>query len=143
MEFLEWNDETMGVGIKLIDNQHKELLKIINQLSTSIYKNSQRKELVIIIDELIEYAKYHFSTEESLFDIYNYNEKLVHKKEHTLFVIKFIDIKDKILNSELYLMRNAVEIAEDVFTYIIKWFLNHVAGKDRKYIELFRENGIE
>ena len=64
MDFIKWNNETMGIGIMLIDNQHKELLKIINKLSSSIYNNSQQRDILEIIDELIHYADYHFSTEE-------------------------------------------------------------------------------
>jgi hemerythrin len=48
MEYLHWNDETMSIGIELIDEQHKELLKIINQLSTTIHENSQKIDIIMI-----------------------------------------------------------------------------------------------
>ena len=44
MNTIIWNDKTMSLGIPLIDEQHKELLNIINQLSTSIYSNTQKKD---------------------------------------------------------------------------------------------------
>ena len=143
MEFIEWNNKTMSIGIKLIDDQHKALLKIINQLSTTINENSQRSCIVIIIDELIDYSAYHFTTEEKLFDKFDYDESHNHKKEHDLFVKKFIEIKSKIPNEDFYLMRSAIEIADDVFKYIIDWFLDHVVGSDRKYVELFKKNSIK
>ena len=143
MDFLEWNGKTMGVGIKLIDDQHKELLKIINKLSTSINENSQRRDIVVIIDELIDYAAFHFTEEEGLFDKYCYEDKDTHKYEHALFVQKFRDIKDEVQNNEVHLRATAIEVAEDVFKYIIDWFINHVAGSDKKYIELFKKNGVE
>mgnify|MGYP000214471527 CR=1 FL=1 len=142
MEFLQWNDEKMSIGIILIDDQHKELLRIINQLSTSISEQSQRRDVLMIVDELINYADYHFTTEEELFDKFNYSETEIHKKEHQEFVNKFISMKEKISNDESFLRKNAIEIAQDVFNYIINWFLAHIAGSDRKYIDLFKENQI-
>lgn len=142
MEYLEWNKETMGLGIKLIDDQHKELLNIINKLSTSINEHSQANDILVIVDELINYATYHFSTEEKIFDEFNYNETINHKKEHEVFVKKFLKIKDRIKTDKAYLNQNSIEIAEDIFSYIINWFLNHIVCSDRKYVELFKENGV-
>jgi len=143
MEMLKWNNEKMSVGIKLIDAQHQELLKIINQLTTSIEENSQKKDILIIIDELIKFAGYHFLTEEKLFDEFNYEETEVHKNEHKEFSTKFIKMRNKLLEDELYKSKSAVIIAEEVFNYIINWFIHHVTGSDKKYVKLFKEYGIE
>jgi len=142
MEFLQWDDEKMSLGIKLIDDQHKELLKIINKLSTSISEYSQTEDVLNIINELIDYANYHFGTEEKLFDRFHYNEMEIHKKEHEKFINKFTAIKNKITNDKIYLMKNAIEIAQETFAYILKWFITHISGTDRKYIDLFKGNGI-
>jgi len=143
MDYLEWNDNKMSIGIKLIDEQHKELLKIINKLSTSINENSQRKDILIIVNELIGYASYHFTVEEELFNKFNYKDSEEHKKEHSLFVKKFRSIKNKISNDKVYLKKSAIEISGEVFQYIVDWFLNHVVGSDKKYVELFKKNGIK
>lgn len=143
MEVLEWNDKTMGIGIKLIDDQHKELLKIMNQLETSIHENSQRRDILTIVDELIDYAAYHFITEEKMFDKIDYEEAEIHKKEHAEFVEKFDAIKNKISNDEFYLMKSAIEISDDIFNYIISWFIEHITGSDRRYVELLKGKGIK
>jgi len=143
MELLNWNDDKMGVGIKLIDNQHKKLLEIINKLATSINKNSQKNDLLPIVNELVEYASYHFTTEEELFDKFNYAESEAHISEHTHFIEKFLSMKNKILINKLYREKSAVETAEDIFIFLTNWFIEHVVGTDRKYVVLFKENGIE
>ena len=61
MNTIIWNDKTMSLGIPLIDEQHKELLNIINQLSTSVYSNTQKKDIFMIINKLIDYANFHFT----------------------------------------------------------------------------------
>lgn len=143
MEFIQWNNEKMSIGIKLIDDQHKELLKITNQLSTSIHNQSQKNEIVIIIDELIDYAGYHFESEEKLFEKLDFEETEKQKKEHSKFLNKFISIKNEIIKDKVYLIKNAIDTAEDIFKYIVKWLLNHIVGSDRKYIDLFKENQIQ
>ena len=143
MDIVEWDDEKMGIGIKLIDDQHKELLKIINLLSNSINSNSQKKDILTIVDKLIDYAGYHFSQEKELFDKFNYEETQAHETEHAKFLKKFVEIQKKLLDNESYKNESIIEISEDVFKYIIDWFINHVTGTDRKYVSLFKENGIE
>ena len=143
MELLNWSDEKMAIGIKLIDSQHKKLLAIINKLATSISENSQKKDILFIVDELIDYASYHFSVEEELFDKFNYAQTQEHKNEHTQFVEKFIGIKNKIINDKSCINKSAIETAEDIFIFLTNWFINHIVGVDRKYVSLFKENGIE
>ncbi len=142
MNFIEWNDETMGIGIELIDTQHKELLRIINKLSLSITSNSQRQDILDIVNELVNYAQFHFNTEEELFDKLNYENSVEHKAEHVLFMEKFIALKDKITQDISYVNKSAVEISEEVFHYILNWFLNHIVGSDKKFVKLFKENNL-
>ena len=143
MKVLRWDDKRMSVDIKLIDNHHKELLNIINKLATSIHENSEKKDVVNIIDRIIDYAQYHFSTEESLFDKFDYEEAALHKEEHANFIKTFEEMKDKTNDIKFKKCISVIAIAENVFTYMVNWFFNHVAGCDRKYIKLFKENGIK
>ncbi len=143
MDFITWNEEKMGLGIKLIDDQHKELLNIINELSTSINENTQHRDILKIIERLIIYADYHFYTEEELFDKFNYEDTYNHKKEHSIFVEEFIEIKNKISRDKSYKDKTAIELSEHVLKYIIDWFTNHVVGSDKKFVKLFKDNGVE
>ncbi len=70
----------MSLGINLIDKQHKELLNIINLLASSINESSLKKDLIYIIDKLIDYAYFHFTTEEEVFDKVSYKDSKEHKK---------------------------------------------------------------
>ena len=140
MNTLKWNDKTMSVGIPLIDEQHKELLNIINQLNTSIYSNTQKENIFIILNKLIDYAGFHFIMEEELFNNLNYDDKQEHKKEHREFLNKFIKLKDQFSNDEYYLKHLEIEISEDIIMYLIDWFLNHITGSDKKYAKIFIKN---
>jgi len=140
MDLIKWNDKKMSIGIKLIDDEHKQLLQIINDLSISIHKNCQKEEIVSIVDRLIDYSKYHFAREEKYFDEFNYEDATAHKHQHELFINKFEKIKNKIkLEDELC----NIILTEEVFLYLVKWLLNHISGSDRKYVKLFKQNGLQ
>lgn len=143
MQLLQWNDEKMALGITVIDEQHKELLNIINLLATSIKTHSQKDDIIQIVDELINYAKFHFTNEEEMFDKFDFKESDAHKKEHEAFFEKFTTIKSDISNNELNKTKSSIEIAEEVFSYLTKWFLNHIIGNDREYVQLLKENGVK
>lgn len=142
MKLLNWNDEKMGLGIKIIDEQHKKLLDIINQLSYTINQNSQKQDISIIIDKLIDYVQYHFSTEEQLFQQYQNEQFEKHQQDHKKFTQKFISIKNKITNDKVYSDMSALEITEEIFIILTNWFIAHVAGSDRKLILSLKEQNL-
>ena len=143
MVLLDWNEKTMALGIKLIDEQHKELLKIINLLAKSINENSQRKDILLIVEKLIDYVEYHFSAEEELFEKFHYEESKEHKDNHVKFTQKFVDIKNKITNDKSYLNMSSIDISIDIYIYMTNWFINHISGSDRKYASEFKKYGLE
>lgn len=139
MDVVKWNDAKMSIGIDFIDDEHKQLLKIINDLATSIHNKCQRDDIVEILDRLIDYTSYHFSTEEKYFEKFNYENSVEHKEQHQIFLDKFRKIKSEInLEDDLC----SVILSEEVFLYLIQWLLHHIAGSDKKYVKLFKENGL-
>ena len=138
-----WNENKMSVGIELIDNQHKKLLNIINKLEDSITTNTQKKDSLSIVNEIIDYTMYHFKTEEDLFDKYNYEKKDEHKKEHNSLIKKILNVKDILTDDRLKRNEDYIEIVEEIYIFVIDWFLNHILQRDREYIELFERNGVK
>ena len=66
--FLEWND-IYSVNIKEIDSQHKNLFSLINKVQFSDKdKPNTKEEINKILDEMNDYAIYHFDTEEKYFN---------------------------------------------------------------------------
>ena len=143
MNMLDWNDDKMSLGIKLIDEQHKELINIINLLAHSITNNSQKEDILTIVDKLIDYSSYHFDVEEKLLAKFNYEEKDYHIKEHKGFTKKFSDLKVDIINDKYYTNKSPIDIAEEVFDFLTDWLLNHILHDDRKFVDLFKEKGFE
>ena len=79
------------LGIKSIDDQHKELVNIINKMAALLIEAKQGvdiyDEVVAVIGDLKKYTIYHFKYEENLFDQYSYEYKDTHKAEHDKLVV--------------------------------------------------------
>lgn len=130
----DWKPE-YSVNVEEIDEQHKKLVSLIDKLYNSIYSFKTREELGGILEELIEYADYHFSTEEKYFDKFNYEYSEEHKREHEIFREKMLDLNKKFKNKEL-------EISFELIDFLEDWLLDHLMEQDQKYVKCFIEHGL-
>jgi len=64
-EIFPWN-RNFETGIERIDQQHKILVEILNRLARHFASNPQEPDYDRIIDELLDYAKFHFEEEEQI-----------------------------------------------------------------------------
>lgn len=120
-----WN-ENYETGYKSIDNQHKYLVDIINNLYNNIL-TSQNFDIKNSIDKLISYANEHFEYEENLFEIYNYTESKEHAIEHRSFVDKIMDFYEKADKADF-------KLPLEMMNYLRSWLIKHILYTDKKYI---------
>lgn len=130
----DWKPE-YSVNVKEIDEEHKKLVNLIDKLYHSIYSFKTKEDLGNILNELIEFADYHFSTEEKYFEKYNYENSTEHKKEHRMFEDKVLDISKKFKNNEM-------EISFELIDFLEDWLLDHLVEQDQKYVKCFTEHGL-
>ena len=90
--YIRWS-ELFETGITEIDNQHKKLVEIINNLYES-YSSNENFDFNIIINDLIKYSEYHFTTEEKLFKNSKYPFTKEHLKIHSEFKEKVIEFQN-------------------------------------------------
>ncbi|MDO8453910.1 MAG: bacteriohemerythrin, partial [Sulfurimonas sp.] len=127
---IEWNDG-LSVGVEVLDNDHKKLLDIINQLSEAIDANASENVLDIIFKDLEEYALIHFAQEESYIKQCSQNTLSGHKEQHDDFISKIPQLKAKFLSTSDYIA------AQDTTIYLIDWLLNHIITEDIPLINFF------
>lgn len=115
------------LGHETIDNQHRRLIKMLNELNQNICCNGQRWVFGKILDDLYAYTGYHFSTEERLMKKYNYPTDLEHKTIHDAFVGKVVALKKSFDACEC-------EIGTELINFLIDWLAHHVQNSDRKLV---------
>ena len=136
MALLNWNDN-LSVKIPSIDEQHKVLINMINNLQDAMSSGDSRAVLGDIFDGLIKYTEQHFAFEEKLFIEHGYGEMEDHLKEHSQFVAKVKDLNKQFTGSSNFM------IGVDVMKFLTDWLVNHIQGIDTKYTDFFISKGVK
>ena len=125
MELIKWTDK-YTLGIQEIDNQHKGLVVIINELFTYMSEGKAKEKMEDVFDHLTEYTKKNFSAEELMLYRYAYKDIEEHKVEHKKFIEKLEAFKKDFNNSK-------ITISLEVLNFLKDWLLNHILISDKKY----------
>lgn len=125
IDIFPWN-EHFNTGIREIDKQHQRLVHLLNLLANRIVFQSDMPALGIILDELAEYAAYHFQTEEVIWHQYLADDALErdHKKSHEDFIATVRQLKTEET-------RQGDSLLEDVLSFLIRWLASHILQSDR------------
>ncbi len=129
-ELIPWSD-IFSIDKKIIDSQHKILIKLINELYAAFLDGKANDHISNILDELTKYTVSHFKTEEVFFEEVNYDDADNHKKEHQDFVDKVVDFKTKFKEGD-------VSLSYDIMNFLRDWLQNHILVSDRKYISYLK-----
>ena len=134
MAFLDW-DEEYSVGVEEIDEQHKRLFQLLNEFYDGIteYHTQALEEL---LNSLVDYTRYHFSTEEEYMEKFDYPDTGAHKDEHAIFTRKISDVKER-------LSEGTLRISFEITDFLKAWISDHLLVTDKKFSKCFNENGLK
>ena len=126
IDIFPWNDN-FNTGVQVIDEQHKVLVNILNQLASHIAFKTDIPTLNVILDELVSYTVFHFQAEEDIWHQYFPNDRLEleHKKTHDSFV-ETVSITRKQIASE-----SKDTIIEGLLSFLTRWLATHILENDR------------
>ena len=122
-----WNDSFL-LNIEIIDKQHKRFFEIFDTILLLSKKEGNEGELSNVINELQEYAHFHFQTEEDLIQKANAPNSDLHIIQHEFFIRKIKEFR--MANN----YSNPVLINQIVI-FMRKWLLMHISEVDGKYVE--------
>ena len=86
----------MSVGNQSIDDQHRYLICLINTSEMAIKTGDYKDTLRLIIEQLVEYTRYHFETEERIQEKIQYPDFEKHKREHQELIASLAKTSNKI-----------------------------------------------
>jgi hemerythrin-like metal-binding protein len=127
MSILDWN-KSLEIGHKTIDEQHKGLVKLLNDLHSAMSLGVACADYTPIRMRLYEYSVLHFSEEEALMGRTGYKLRAEHEREHQEFMGKLEVLAQKASS------RNE-DIGTEMFTWLADWLLRHISQTDRKLVE--------
>ncbi len=136
MPLINWTSE-YAVNVKLLDDQHKEMISSMNE----IYDRAEKvvvspTEVDGLFDRIKVYFMNHFGTEEKYFDLFKYEGTNEHKKAHSDVLVELGELKERYhTNASGALLYELIELLENhLFSHIMKF--------DKKYTKCFNEHGL-
>ena len=120
-----WNDSLL-IGVELIDEQHKELVRRIDQLIDACNRGEGQNEVGETLKFVVSYIKEHFKDEEELQALYVYPDMENHKKLHERFINSTVDLVKELK------VGHTTDFAEKVRRMLMGWLFTHIKNEDQK-----------
>jgi len=122
---IEWSDE-LSVGIQEIDEQHKVLVGLVNEMHQAIHEHHGSETAREILDRLGDYTRIHFAVEESLMRIFDYPGYEAHKKQHEELIAQFRQYHAKVQSG-------TAKISFELLHFLKLWLSQHILESDKDY----------
>jgi len=125
MQLFHWNSQ-LETGIDAVDQQHRQLLQLINQLGMAMTTLRNLPTLTELLQQLRNYAHFHFAEEESLFDeccLSAYDIEL-HQAQHQLFCDKIATLDPANIPDK--------EAVHELHQFLVTWLIAHIFSEDMK-----------
>lgn len=136
MAKIQW-DDTLAVGVGLIDDQHKMLIQKLNDLARAVEEHQGPTAVASTLSFLSEYTEFHFREEEGHMAALNYpglaDQKAMHQEFRT--VLKSLDVDFETDGASEFL-------AEQVNTFLITWLAKHIQQVDSKFGKFVQDQGV-
>jgi len=136
MPQIKW-DKKFNIGVEKIDKQHQELLQYVNALHSAVESRMEKKKLRDLLNELVDFIRIHFSTEEKLMKKYDFPKKLFkeHHKEHKVLIDHLEHIAAGVTKDKYPTFFSDYDISSD-------WAITHIVEHDKNLGEFLNSKGV-
>lgn len=121
--------EKYKTGIDLIDDEHRRLFEIIEDINHVIhaeYLHDKYDEIMRIVTNLKEYTILHFKDEEEYMERIRYQALPAQRHAHQVFIDQLNEINLEEIDN------NQQEYLKDLIEYLLGWLANHILKMDKK-----------
>jgi len=121
----------MAVGNDAIDEDHRHLLKLLNEVETAFGDGASEALLRQALARLIEYTDFHFKREERLQRQIAYPGHEDHAVQHIALKKQLAEIVREVETLATAARRDPATV-ERVAILSREWLINHILGEDLK-----------
>ena len=126
-DFVVW-ENSYSLGIAIIDDQHKKLIGMINDLFQHCKEQSSAAKMIFakVFKETSDYVQTHFKDEETLLKQASYPKFDEHLSQHKSFIKEIWDVFSKFNQDK--------DAPINLARFLKKWLLTHIAIVDKQYV---------
>ncbi|MCH5251712.1 MAG: hemerythrin family protein [Lachnospiraceae bacterium] len=117
------------LGMEEIDNEHRHLFDLINQVMGMVqseYKGDQYSDIKELLDELEEYADMHFAHEEAYMEEICDPELIIQRPQHMFFRESVMEYMVQNIDDD----ESQQMLLEELMHFLAKWLYHHILGSD-------------
>jgi hemerythrin-like metal-binding protein len=136
MPLIVWTNQ-MNVGVKLLNNDHKKLVLLINSLHDGLVTGQAKSELESIFERLLHFTRIHHANEEKFLADAGYLGSPLHQHEHEVLIAQLIDLQNS--------FRDATQLGVEmeILNRLRHWLFKHIQGSDQQYVAHLKEAKVE
>ena len=129
MSYFSWTEE-FDVHVDLLNDQHKKLIGIMNEIYSLNQQNAHRNQIELTMDKLVVFAGKHFADEEQYMQSVAYEEANTHKIVHRELML---DLQNEVEN---YKTLSGDEVPDKFFSFLQRWVIVHIKGSDGRFAHI-------
>ena len=131
MAFIEWNEE-FAVDNGPIDEQHRQLVEIVNKFEEANRKGKGSRIMEEILNDLMGYTQEHFSFEEKVMADAAYPNLELHQSQHRQLIQKLEKYQFEFSNQ-------GRRVTGEMKEFLKYWLTSHILKDDKAYVESLTE----
>jgi len=125
MPLIEWSSR-FELGVMEFDEHHKHFVSLLNKIHDYVTTGASYDSLEAVLEELADYATYHFAAEVYWMRVYKYPDLKQHQKEHERFSTRVAEIQKEFYGGK-------TELSHDVLAFLKNWLSYHILNTDAEY----------
>ena len=126
MTSIQWTPD-MSVGVESLDNDHKLLLSLVNQLDEAVRAGRGEEQVAGVLESLLDYTAFHFEREQALMEACGYPDADAHTHTHQVLKTQVMHIRER------YLANPDTIHDREVLAFLKNWLTSHIMGRDKLY----------
>ncbi len=134
MTLMGWND-ALSVNVKEIDNHHKRLINLINDVYRGIMMEKPEGLVHRTLDELVSFTQTHFAYEERLFGDHGYPDQSAHMAKQKELLTQIGNLVGRYKSGE-------TGVGTEMMTFLKDWLVKHIMGTDQQYTSFLNSKGV-
>jgi hemerythrin-like metal-binding protein len=128
---VEWTED-LNLGIPEMDDQHKQLIALINEFYQAIERGERAEGIQSLFEGVDRYAMFHFAEEEAFMERIGYPDLSNHREAHAIYRKEYLSAMERHEAGD----RKAVR---DLVAFLFSWLYTHILKTDKRYAAFFHQ----
>jgi len=125
MALLSWSNQYL-IGNELIDTEHEELFRLINDFHSRWMEGRERQSIAQVLNQLIVYTEMHFRHEETIMRETGFEQLDEHMAWHESMI-------DTIFDLQKSYEEGTRSLEMDTMKFVKSWLLEHILENDYSF----------